>query len=312
MASTKTQVKNAPAEEEKKPGQEVATAGNTAPALAGPAVDFGEDAGTGMENLKKSEMMIPFFNILQSNSPQCDETSATYNEDARPGMILNSATGELYSGKEGLQIIIVDRAHNFVEWVPRDAGGGFVGIHDESEPIVQELRETQGEFGKLTLENGNDLVETYYLYVLVLTPSGELQRGVIMFKSTQIKKYRGFMTRNAAITYAKAGSTSGERVRPPIWAHKWVIQTVAEKNKKGSFYGWKIALAEEPPFKSLLAVNDPFYILAKEFNGLVRSGAVQADMSKAAGDDAEDVSAPPDGTAGFDDGINGGAYNGDR
>lgn len=38
-------------------------------------VDFGEDAGVGMENIDKSEVRIAWLAVLQSNSPQCDESA---------------------------------------------------------------------------------------------------------------------------------------------------------------------------------------------------------------------------------------------
>ena len=51
-------------------------------------INMEEDQSQGMENLTKDDLSIPFFKILQSNSPEVVEG------DVKPGMIINSASGE--------------------------------------------------------------------------------------------------------------------------------------------------------------------------------------------------------------------------
>ena len=133
--------------------------------------DYGMDAGVGMEGAKADEFLIPFFRILQTNSPEVDEGDGKYIHNARPGMILNTATREAYDGKVGIGFVISARDHNFIEFIPRSAGSGFVDVWSPDDPRLPKLREIQLEraarrgFGKLKLSpadaNSNEVVEVY-------------------------------------------------------------------------------------------------------------------------------------------------------
>ena len=102
-------------------------------------VDMSEYAGLGMEEATSDDFAIPFIVILQKNSPQVDETEGAYIEGARPGMIYNTVSGEMYDGREtGLFIIPVHFRKEIIEWVPRKKGGGLVEIHPAGSPIKNE------------------------------------------------------------------------------------------------------------------------------------------------------------------------------
>ena len=267
-------------------------------------VDFGDDAGAGMETVTRDEFVIPFLRILQTNSPQVDGDAVL--PGAAAGQIINLATNELFPGKPGVTFIPVHRDHNFVEFIPRNLGGGFVGALDEDEPRVLALRAEQGAFGKLYTSTkktndglpaeGTEIGEQYYLYGLLVDEHGFSSRVMIAFGSTQIKKYKQLITRINSIRYIGAG---GQPVTPPIWAHRWTLGTVQEQNKKGKFYGWSISLAaknedgtEQPTVKSLVKMSDPLYTEAKDFYELIKGGKVKADYAQtegeAAGAGAED------------------------
>lgn len=257
-------------------------------------IDYGEDAGAGLQDVGRDEIKIPTFRILQALSPQCQPVEAGGIEGAKPGMIYNTVTGEMYDGKEGLPFIPVDRDHNYVEFVPRDAGGGFVAIHDPLEPHILDKRDVQGKFGKLTgyseeLKKPTEIVETRYLYGLVGTDDDTVQAGVVQFTSSQITKYQSFMTRYMSIKYP---NNAGVKIVPPLWAHKWRLRTVYQTGKKGSFYGWLIVLDTEPPLASRMRLDNPLYIQAKAFYELLKSGAASIDR------DADSKAAEPsEGTA---------------
>ena len=57
-------------------------------------INMEEDKNQGMENLTKDDLSIPFFKILQSNSPEVVEGNI------KPGMIVNSASGEAFKEME--------------------------------------------------------------------------------------------------------------------------------------------------------------------------------------------------------------------
>lgn len=249
-------------------------------------IDYGEDAGAGMENVGAEEFRIPLLRILQGNSPQCDPTTPDRNvPGAKPGLILNTATGLMFPRAI---LVPVYRDHNYVEYIPRGAGGGFVGIHQPDEPLIESMRATQGRFGKLKRVNKDiaaetETVETYYLFGLVIPCDadwkpidGAVEQDVVPFTSTQIAKYQSFMARYMSIEYPNA---EGKKVRPPLWAHQWHLGTTPQRNKKGSFFGWTLAPASEPPVTCRMRLDDPLYAHGRAFYTLLKEGKAKADLA---------------------------------
>lgn len=263
--------------------------------------DFGDDAGMGMENIGKDEFRIPFLTVLQSNSPQCDPDDGKYVPGALPGMILNTATGEMYSQAGGV-FVPCHRDHNYPRYVPRDSGGGFVGVHSPTDDLVVHLKEKQGRFGKLVVpDDGTEMVETFYLYGIFIPDGDSAFECIVGFKSTQIKKYQSFVGRYMSIKYVGPNDASGRptSVLPPLWAHRWRLATVKESNKKGKFFGWHLSLAakdgegrELHPIESLIPRSDELYQRGRGFYDLIKSGAAKADYGAAAGQEVVDDEPP--------------------
>src|SRR6266550_5782372 len=112
-------------------------------------IDYGDDEGLGLENVDVNELRVPILRMLQALSPQCKPVSPGGTDGAKPGMILNTSTGEVMEGEAGFEFIPVMRDHNYVEYVPRESGGGFVAIRPVDDEEVLMLRAEQGRFGKL-------------------------------------------------------------------------------------------------------------------------------------------------------------------
>lgn len=291
--NTKTAEKTAAkADDEKKPGQEVAA--RTSGTELAVAEDYGDDAGKGMENISADERKIPFVRLLQSNSPQCtDDGNAKYMPSAKPGMFLNTSTGQLF---DKLIMIPCARDHKFVEYIPRSLGSGFVAIHDPGAELILMLRAKQGKFGKLAHNitkrdnqgqplDGTEIIEGFQLYCIFIDPdTGMKFRAVVSFTSTQIGKYTTFIDRYDSIQYRVSADENAALVKPPMWAHKWLLTSANEKNKKGAFKGYVLGLLEKKPdgsddlpIKSLIKRSDPLYAEGKAFNEFVEAGKGAAD-----------------------------------
>ncbi len=248
-----------------------------------PASDY-EDIGFGPEDeVERHELSIPFYAILQSNSPEVEEETIL---GAKAGMIFNTVTKELFPN--GVFVLPVKKDYQFVEWVPRTRGGGFAGLHDaKSELVVSAIKANGGSvFGNLTTssENGdNDLVETKFMYVMQYDPETALPLGfgMISFAKTKIKPYNDWITSMQLIV-------PKVKHRVTIGAH---FGTVKQTNPKGTFYNylikpggysWKDSLMERPKMDAVL-------MEAKNFQDLIVSGMVTADFAstKADGDDGE-------------------------
>lgn len=293
--NTKTQEKAAAdaklAAEGTKPGQEVAPR-TTGSALA-VAEDYGDDAGKGMENITADERKIPFVRLLQSNSPQCtNDGNAKYMPNAKAGMFLNTSTGALF---DKLEFIPCARDHKFVEYVPRDLGSGFVTVHEPNAEIVLMLRAKQGKFGKLengvvrdakgNITAGTEIIEGFQVYAIFLdSETGAKFRAVASFTSTQIGKYQNLIDRIDNIEYRTSAAEDAKTIKPPMWAHRWVMTSANEKNKKGAFKGYVLGLAtkkpdgsDDFPIKSLIKMSDPLYAEGRAFRAFVESGKGAAD-----------------------------------
>jgi hypothetical protein len=287
--------------------EEPKTEDKNLPAAAGTGTavqtyDFGDDAGAGLEDVSSAELKIPFLNLLQPLSPQVKPVANGGMPGAVAGMLLNGATGELYKIDEApMEFIPVYRDHKFLEFTPRALGGGLVAVYEPTDPIVLQLQQQHGKFGRLprgvTKRNdkgealdGTEITEVFSLFGIFKDPSsGQWFRAVVSFKSTQIKKYQGFMGRVTSFKYPNPRSTENNKlpdVTPPMWAHRWTLKTVFESNKQGDFYGLTLTLAvkredgsEDAYQKSLLPLSDNLYQEAKAFHVMLKEGKAKADTS---------------------------------
>ena len=237
------------------------------------AFDYGEDAGSGFENQTAADYSIPFLGVLQQMSPQVKDPDDGGIAGARPGMLLNTVTEELYSAKEGLQFVPAHTEHVFVEWVPRESGGGFVAVHQINSDVVKRAKANAREYGKYRTDAGNDLVETFYVYGITCDDRDAGEMLVIAFTSTKIKVYKRW---NTKIGMFQIKTGDGRKVRPPLFAHRVKLTTSKEKNNKGEFYNLAINPAETDLTASLLSPDDPRFMAAKECKRMVESGMARA------------------------------------
>ena len=232
------------------------------------AYDYGDDAGSGYESQSGDDIAIPFVSVLQSNSPQCADEDST----ARPGMIYNTVTEEAVSGKEGLVLIPATTQHVFVEFVPRDEGGGFVGVHQVDSPEVKQAK-SSCEFGQYKSSAGNELVETFYVYGVMEDDDGNAGgMAVLAFTSSKIKVYKRWNTKLRMFTI----NNGGRKIRPPLFAHRVRLTTEKEKNAKGEFFNFKLQPAEGDLQSSLIPPGDERMEAAKQCKDLIEGGEARA------------------------------------
>lgn len=252
-------------------------------------VDFGEYSGAGMDNVTQADVQIPFLSLLQQLSPQVTEGDPKYIEGAKAGLLVNSVTNELI-GKEAY-FVPCCKDSVFVEWVPRDQGGGLVGIHDIGSELVRACKEAAEDQFKLKTDEGHDLIETHYVYGLLI--DGAEGRTmvtpiVIGFSSTKIKVYRSqLMTRIRTM-----------KGNPPMFAFRFKVTSVADKNKAGQpFHNFKIEPACGDMQSSLNLPGTDYEGLLKE--GMALVGAVRGGKAKAAVDSQNNDAAAGDGDEPF-------------
>ena len=259
-------------------GKAVAVVEETS-ALAVAASAYGEDAGAGFEDVSTEDLVIARISILQKMSPQVDEDNPAYIPGAKAGKLLNSVTGQLYD-KEGFGFIPVHRVHEFLEFIPRDAGGGFKGAHaPESDVVAAARAAVGGNWGKIKTSEGNDLIETFNVYGLLLNNEGGYESAVLSFSSTNIKTFKRWITMARSVTLVN--EEDGRRFVPPLFSHIFRISTVYLENAKGSWYAYDVKWEGGNAAASRLAPTDELYQAAKLFRDMVTSGLATARYEEA-------------------------------
>jgi hypothetical protein len=224
-----------------------------------------EDAGSGFEETSAESFAIPFLSILQSGSPQVKKSDGAYIKGAEEGMLYNSVTNEVFSGEDGVEVIPCHYTPRFVEWQLREKGGGFVGEHLPSDPIVGDVE--RDDKGRSITPAGNQLVDTRNHYVLVRTSSG-LTPAIMSLSSSQLKKSKQWMSMMNGIKIKNP--TTGTFQTAPMFSNVYKVTTVAESNDKGSWFGYRFAIIGK--------VEDPAeYAEARSFASAVKSGMAKVE-----------------------------------
>ena len=219
----------------------------------------GEGAAFGAD-----EMQIPFIRALQALSPQLNKKKPEYIDGAEQGDLFNTVTGQVWKGEEGVIIIPCYQVTKYLEFTPRDMGGGFRGEISPTNPVLQQ---TTRQGSKELLPNGNELVKSDQHYCLVLDGEGSFQPAVIDMKSTQLKVSRRWKTQ-IAMQKIKHPKT-GQMITPPLFATEWKITTVEESNDQGSWFN--------PSVEKVGLVGERDLMLeAKAFRDSVAAGEAKA------------------------------------
>lgn len=232
-----------------------------------------EYAGQGLDDLDSSDRSIPFIKVLEKNSPEIETVTG-----AKPGMFINTATQQLY---QTLRFVPATRDHMFVEWVPIDNGGGLVASYGLQEPISQWAKSQRG---KISLKNGNDLVETFYLYGIVLPEDdddADPYPAVISFTSTRIKAYKSIVNRSDSIMLRGA---SGRKFKAPWFCHVWRLSSEKKVDGNQSWYVYKAEFDGESAEAVRLPADHPVVQMGAEMVRAKTAGELKVSQEAAAGD----------------------------
>lgn len=219
------------------------------------AEDMLSDANVGFENVTSRDVAIPYLKILQALSPEL--RGATKVAGAEEGLVMNTVTSQFM---REFRVVPCAFKKSYVEWTPREAGGGLVMEHAD-ELILSKCK--KNERSQDILPNGNLIVTTAYHYVLLLSDAG-FERAVMAMSSTQLKKSRRWLGQMMALQ-VKVGDKS---FTPPPFSHSYHVTTGMETKDTNSWYGWII---NDPK----LVDDKSIYDVAKKFGQDVGQGLVK-------------------------------------
>jgi hypothetical protein len=203
--------------------------------------DWSQAGVTGLEATRPEDLGIPYLAILHAQSPQVNKADKNYAakkiEGAGAGDIINTIANTVVyrQGGEPLEFIPCFHERLFVEWTPRDKGGGIVKPH-RNQAILNET--TKNDKGQDILRNGNIIATTSYFAGIALI-NGEKVRCIIGMTSTQLKKAKKWLNQ---ITSIKLAKPDGTKYLAPMFSHSYLLSTGPESNEEGSWFGWNVEL----------------------------------------------------------------------
>jgi|TARA_X000001382_G_scaffold93957_2_gene68495 hypothetical protein len=219
-------------------------------------------AGEGVD-YDTSELQIPFIRVIQALSPQIKKSDPAFIKDAGQGDAFNTVTGQFWSGEDGITVIPCFQETKYLEFIPLDQGGGFVGERKVTDP---DLANTERNGAKEILPNGNELVKSDQHYCVIVGEDGMNQPAIVDMKSTQLKVSRRWKTQ---IAMQKVKDSKGQMRTPALYATMWKLSTTEESNQMGTWYNWQV---EKVGFIQDKAMFDE----AKSFRESIAKGEVKA------------------------------------
>lgn len=211
-------------------------------ALVAPPDDLLEelatDAGKGLSTAREDNL-VPLIYLLQSNSPQVNKRDPSYLDGADPGDIwLRLAEHPIVKGNEGFDFQPCYFSIDWVEWIPRDKGGGFMGRHPDLPEEAKAVKDPQRPNRvKYVLPNGNELIQTRYHAGFVHFAGGQRLPYVLPFKSTGHTVSRQWMTMMNA---KRLKDAKGNSLPAPSWACLYRLKTKQRTNVDGTFFVFEV------------------------------------------------------------------------
>lgn len=245
-------------------------------------IDITKYAGAGLEAAGAEAFAIPFLRVLQANSPEVDEVHARYMKDAKPGMLLNTVTQELFDGKEGAVFIPCHYERKQLRWAPRGTGSqGYRGevsevdalkARDAGKLVDHEGRTYFTEDGKVDDKKNDRLVDTRLHFGLLMSKSGTPAQVLMSLVSTQIKKSKLFNS----MQRERTRMVEGKILLEPTFLYGYRITTIKESNDRGSWFGVH--------FKLEGAVSPAVFQFGASFYEALKANTVKVDLAAAADD----------------------------
>ena len=229
--------------------------------------EFEDFAGMGLDQVRTEDMSIPFLRVLAQLSPQVNKRDGAYVQGAEAGMIYDTVANEVFDGEAGILVVPCYYNRRYVEWKPREKGGGYVNAYDVDDPIQNTTY--RDDRGNDVLPNGNYLANTAQFFVLRMDASGLPQRCLLTMTSTQLKKARKWITQMQSRT---AMGKNGMFTMPTM-SQVYRLRTVEQRNDKGSWFGWEIS--HERSFDLSLANEKSIFLMGMEFSKSVKAGEVK-------------------------------------
>jgi hypothetical protein len=183
----------------------------------------------------QEDNLLPLVVILQKQSPQVEEQDSRYIDGAKPSDIwLRNAPKPIVKGNEGIIFQPCAFIINYLEWVPRERGGGFVARHAEMPADAKRMNDRQNPGRiKYLRPNGNEVTQTRNHVGYVLNASDQPLPFFIPMTSSGHTVSRTWMSK------MQTKRLPNGKVAPSYHQY-YRLCTHLRTNQFGSWYTWDI------------------------------------------------------------------------
>lgn len=247
--------------------------------------ELAQDGVDHQESMSNDDMSIPFLQILQSLSPQCTKGEPEFIKGSEPSDLFDTVTQRIFKTRddddnavEGVRILPIHYKRSFIEWVPRNQGGGIVNEWSVEEGLSIVTQRNDQNLDIIQQNSplgtpGNQLNDTHTHFVFLIHEDGTYEPMILTMASTQIKPSKdlnNMVSKHVLPNGGKAARFFG------IYS----VTTQRKSNDQGSWYVWKFEKVSDV----LKDEKMDMYRDAKTFVEGIQAGEVKADHSKAGGE----------------------------
>ena len=191
-------------------------------------------ADQGFEGATSGSYAMPFLRILQKLSPECDKDETAYIKGAKPGMILHTVSKEVFGE---VNLVPLKYRDTYIEWIPREKGGGFVSEWDALESMTLERLSTttRNEKNANILPNGNEFKLHSNYFCAFEHPDTGWEPVMVSMSASQLKTSRIWLSTLRKMTIEVDGETYQAK---NIRSFQWTFSTEKLSNDQGTWFGW--------------------------------------------------------------------------
>ncbi len=235
-----------------------------------------QEAGQGIESATSECFALAYLTILQDLSPQVKKKNDLYIKGAEAGMILNTATGEIFDGEKGIEVIPFAFEQTINIWGPNR--GGFKGRMSPSDPrYAKSIPGTGKDEFKRFDGDGNELADTRNHFIFIIHKDGRLDPVVMSCSHSKIKISGKWLNLIRGIRHdGKQG-----KFNPPSYAYSYKLTTALETNNDGKeYFNWSI------PKKDRFVFDDApeIYLESRVSHKQYAEGRIEAETPALVGD----------------------------
>lgn len=217
----------------------------------------------GLEMVRSKDVEIPRALLMQSLSPQVAQEGKY-----KPGDVVHNIADKLLAEPgQKLRIVVAKHYLRWIEWIPRDKGGGIKAMTtDPNDDLVKRCEAGEKINDPTSKAHDTPAVIEYHCFVCILPVLGMDQAVEISCGKTNWKHGKNLVSRMLM---------RGSGI--PCFAGAYTVRTENEKNKRNEVYKvWK--------FDNDGWSNPDEYKAAEQLNKFLKDKTIKTKMDEKEGD----------------------------